>query len=150
MKILAIILKLLVPLGLAALIIAGALLASCAAMPDYGTMAFVHQSTPMHGPGPAPIGDHERTQESTLDGVQAGVAWEGRRLFGDLGATYALSSRHMRGGPWHVTARVGMRFRFSEPVPEFVVVDPDYGWDAEMETRKRESLNELLERPRDE
>ena len=84
-------------------------LSGCAAAPDYLTAAYVHQSVPFKGPGPAPIGDDEKSIESNMDGVELGAEWTGRRMFLDLGAIYALEETNMEGGPWHFTARVGWR-----------------------------------------
>lgn len=79
--------------------------------PDYVTAALVHQSVPMKGQGPSPLGDGYRSAETNLDGVQVGAAWERGRWFGDASLTYALRSRNLEGEPWLFTGRVGAKFR---------------------------------------
>lgn len=109
----------LVPLVLGALFVGGLLLLSgCAHVrPDAITLAGVHQSVPFKGPGPAPFGDDERSAESNLDGFQLGVEWGGKHWFADTGLTYALEETNMQGGPWHFTARMGLRLRLGQRPP---------------------------------
>lgn len=79
--------------------------------PDYGTVALVHTSQPFKGPGPAPFGDNERSQETTMDGVQLGAEWERGSLFWDATVLYALRNRNVAGGPWVTTFRIGARIK---------------------------------------
>jgi hypothetical protein len=79
--------------------------------PDYATAALVHQSTMMHGPGPAPFGDTNESPETTMDGIQASLVWERGRLFWDGDITYALRERNYEGGPWVARFRVGIKVK---------------------------------------
>ena len=107
------ILRALTMIAIAAGFLALVLLASgCSALkPDAYTGAFVHQSVPFKGPGPAPFGDDERSIESNIDGLQLGVEWEEGRLFWDANVIYATSATNVEGGPWHTQFRVGVRIR---------------------------------------
>jgi hypothetical protein len=94
------------------LVLALGLLAGCASVrPDALTASYIHQSSPFNGPHGPPIGNHERTDETRMDGVQLGAEWTGERYFGDFGCAYAVSSNRLAGAPWTCTARAGVRVR---------------------------------------
>lgn len=88
-------------------------LVGCGALkPDYLTAAAVHQSQPMHGPYPAPVGDNDRSEETGFNGLQGGLLWEfGPHMFVETDITYAITNQHVVGGPWIFMAKAGVRFK---------------------------------------
>ena len=91
------------------------LLSGCSSLrPDAVTVALVHQSEPFRGEGPPPFGDHSRSVETTVDGIEGGLEWQKGRLFWDTRALYALRTRNTGGGEWITTFRVGIRIGVSK------------------------------------
>lgn len=85
-------------------------LTGCASLkPDYVGAAYVHQSHPMAGPGPAPFGGP--SDETTLDGIAGIAGYERGALFGEAAVGYTLRERNMEGGPWFAEFRVGVKVR---------------------------------------
>jgi len=89
-----------------------ALLASgCTSVrPDYVTLGAFHISQPDAGPGPWPIGNGDRTRETTLDGLELGAEWRTGPVYGTV--TLSRSLTHgLEAGRTFATVRAGYRLR---------------------------------------
>lgn len=78
--------------------------------PDYVTLAAFHISQPGAGPGPWPIGDYDRTRETTLDGLELGAEWRAGPVFGTVAISQSVT-HELEAGRSFCTVRVGYRLR---------------------------------------
>jgi hypothetical protein len=70
-------------------------------------VAAVHQSQPMHGLGPKPIGDNDQSLETTYEALEAGCRWQRGAWFAETSLDYVVHDTDLTGGPWIFTSKIG-------------------------------------------
>lgn len=87
-------------------------LTGCASLkPDYVTAGYLHQSVPMRGKLPAPIGDNGDSVESNMDALEAGARWERGHWYGETTLAYHVRDSYMRGGSLSFMLRAGVKVK---------------------------------------
>lgn len=90
-----------------AAVAAACTLTGCAGLSAQGYAA--HQSQPGHGAGFQPIGNNDRTPETTFESLGVGLRLERGVWFAESSLDWVVHDTHLTGGPWVFNLRAGMR-----------------------------------------
>lgn len=90
----------------------GSMVTGCAGLkPDYLTTGYIHESMPMKGRGPPPFGDYDRSEETSMDGIEAGLRWERGFIYYEGDLAYIVREKGHQPGNWQATFRAGIRVK---------------------------------------
>lgn len=94
------------------MLVAMMLLSGCVvSQPTSIGLSVMHQSQPLRGQGPPPMGDHNDSNETNYEAIGGNIRWETERTFVETDLDYVVHDNYLTGGPWLFTIRAGVQVR---------------------------------------
>lgn len=93
------------------MLIATLLMSGCVLQPTSLGLGAVHQSQPMRGMGPPPVGNHSDSRETNFEALEGIIRWETERTYVETDMDYVVHENNLTGGPWVFTVKAGVLVR---------------------------------------